>query len=738
MKLTSAFAQPGEYTFEVHGAVEQQHATLVGDSSIFNILSRLYSRPIEAVIRETATNAFDAHIEAGTEARPFEVSLPTSLKSEFTVRDFGPGLSKEDVFGVFTVFGYSTKKKAVKAVGWFGLGAKAHFAVTDTASITSWHGGKRMTFAFTKDQEDKPIMILLEEIDSLEPTGLRISYPVPDASRWKYVSAAETVFARWPEPRPRFLGYESHCWPTVKYVRQKPDHYGLRDHRTANTYRPHGPYALMGGVAYSIDSTMVPAMAQLQSANIDLFFELGELKPSPSRESLEYTPAVIAAITRKMDGVLDDLRQQVDKLWKDVTSMRDAIARRKQSEAMFDSLPVDLRKKTLDSYTFKGLKIPENENSFQIDFGLARSAPNRVVSKGRVENLPRPKLRRSEEYYFRAASQGDSYVVSYAQLYTIGFIGQNTDPTNVHNRMTTVRDQLESNILLITGSPDQWVIDVLKIYGFMKDDTDFIDFSLIPNPVVRRDQKRTKTKLRVLDHNGYHNSMFWKETEIDASAGGVYVELDNLGWRFGGVEYRISTQKGVPNPISQIFKDMKRDGLVLPDTLYGVSKSIRSSLNRHKGKWVELTEYLRKQLIAKGLEFVEAEAKEHEALSDDVFVTKLPPAFLIEMSVDHKLRVLLDEARSFMTNRNPNGPAMLCWAKRLGSDIAQKPLKNTVSERLKPFAARYPMLFWMLTLLSQRTIGDNHDDLYVTLLNYLNSSRRKPSNVSQNPENELV
>ena len=78
---------------------------------IFSILrNKLYSNKPLAIIREYCTNAFDAHVEAGIPERPIEVSFPTAFKNSLTIRDFGFGLSEDDVYNVFASYGESTKR----------------------------------------------------------------------------------------------------------------------------------------------------------------------------------------------------------------------------------------------------------------------------------------------------------------------------------------------------------------------------------------------------------------------------------------------------------------------------------------------------------------------------------------------------------------------------------------------------------------------------------------------------
>jgi hypothetical protein len=90
---------------------------------IVNILrDKLYSNKILAVVREYSTNAQDAHAEAGKKDVPIRVTLPGPLDPTFRVRDFGPGLSEEDIRTVYALYGASTKRNSNEVVGQLGLG----------------------------------------------------------------------------------------------------------------------------------------------------------------------------------------------------------------------------------------------------------------------------------------------------------------------------------------------------------------------------------------------------------------------------------------------------------------------------------------------------------------------------------------------------------------------------------------------------------------------------------------
>ena len=63
------------------------------------LINGLYSNKIRAVIRELSTNAYEAHQLVNKENVPFDVKLPTRFDNNFVIRDYGPGLSEDDILG---------------------------------------------------------------------------------------------------------------------------------------------------------------------------------------------------------------------------------------------------------------------------------------------------------------------------------------------------------------------------------------------------------------------------------------------------------------------------------------------------------------------------------------------------------------------------------------------------------------------------------------------------------------
>ena len=105
---------------EVHGDIETTGFSIEINESMFQMLtSNVYNDPILAVMREWSTNACDACIEADKEVN-FDVHLPTIEETYFSVRDYGTGLSPEDIVGLFSNLGASTKRNSSQLNGTLG------------------------------------------------------------------------------------------------------------------------------------------------------------------------------------------------------------------------------------------------------------------------------------------------------------------------------------------------------------------------------------------------------------------------------------------------------------------------------------------------------------------------------------------------------------------------------------------------------------------------------------------
>ncbi len=146
---------------------------------IFGILrNQLYSDKILAVVREYCTNAMDANIDAGVPDCPIQVSIPNAFSPVFKVRDFGKGLSEEQVYNIFGSYGESTKRNTNEQTGCLGLGSKSAFSYVDSFLFTSYNGGVKTVYSAYIDETEIGKITRLTVEPSSEPSGIEITVNV--------------------------------------------------------------------------------------------------------------------------------------------------------------------------------------------------------------------------------------------------------------------------------------------------------------------------------------------------------------------------------------------------------------------------------------------------------------------------------------------------------------------------------------------------------------------------------
>jgi len=269
-----------------------------------------YSDPILAPIREYSTNAVDAHVEAGCANRPIVVKLPNSLSPVFAVRDFGPGMSEDRVWEIFTNFGESTKRGTNDQVGMLGIGSKSGLAYSDTFTIVNFHGGKKSVYFCSIAGGGAGTLTRVVYEDTTEASGLEIQIPVLDKDIDTFVSRATDFFRHW-EVMPIFEGVRVDIKPIEKLY-SGDNWYFAKDSTT--------PYIIMGNISYPLSFYNLKCDSYSDEGNaIKRMFErglvvrvnIGDVDISMSRESLQYTDKTIASILALSKTARQELENMV-------------------------------------------------------------------------------------------------------------------------------------------------------------------------------------------------------------------------------------------------------------------------------------------------------------------------------------------------------------------------------------------------------------------------------------------
>jgi hypothetical protein len=274
----------------------------------FSILSSgLYANKIRAIVRELSCNAVDSHVAAGKEEVPFEVHLPNQLSPHFSVRDFGTGLSHEQVTQIYTTYFESTKTDSNSFIGALGLGSKSPFSYTDNFTVTAIKDGRKGIYSAFINNDGVPSIALMMEEQTDEPAGVEVKFAVEDRyDTSKFAEEARHVFINF-KLRPTILGSSGFQFYERKYE-SKDIIPGVHNFTTRGYDKS---IAVMGNIGYPIDvpnaEKNLGELENLLSCGLEMHFAIGELDFQASREGLSYIPSTIEAIRKKLKDVNEAL-----------------------------------------------------------------------------------------------------------------------------------------------------------------------------------------------------------------------------------------------------------------------------------------------------------------------------------------------------------------------------------------------------------------------------------------------
>lgn len=276
-------------------------------SKAFSILvDKLYTNKIAATIRELSTNAYEAHQSVSKEKTPFLVTLPNNTDQNFIVRDYGPGLPEKDIYGLYTVVFKSTKANSNNVGGCFGLGSKAPLSYTKNFVVNSYFEGKKYTYAIYLNEVGIPSCRKMAEVECSEQSGLEIIVPVEKHDIQSFKNYATDIY-KWFKTRPTIKGQ------SVTFTEEKIKTSGDGWYITDSYYGKN--YAIMGNVAYALDGYSFTGKNSAILRNINglvIEFEIGDIEPEPSRESIAFNKQTILVIDEKLEKIKEYVTKDIE------------------------------------------------------------------------------------------------------------------------------------------------------------------------------------------------------------------------------------------------------------------------------------------------------------------------------------------------------------------------------------------------------------------------------------------
>lgn len=195
MILTNANADRPHATTNIGG--KDVKFNIAANAKAFTILTdKLYTDPIQAIIRELASNCVDSHAAANKSHIAWNLHLPTVVEPWIEFEDYGVGMTPKEIEEIYASFFTSTKDQSNDAIGAFGLGSKTPLIYTDNFAITSTVDHTTHTYVSYINAVGVPALKHVSSHPTTRTNGVSIKFAVKleDADRF-VVKAAQALLA---------------------------------------------------------------------------------------------------------------------------------------------------------------------------------------------------------------------------------------------------------------------------------------------------------------------------------------------------------------------------------------------------------------------------------------------------------------------------------------------------------------------------------------------------------------
>jgi len=517
----------------VHGDFETSDFAVGDIAFIVDMFAdKVYSHKERAIIRELSCNAHDSHIIAGTTDIPFDVHLPTQLEPYFSIRDYGTGLSDNEIRTVFAGIGISTKRDSNEVIGCFGIGSLSPYSMTDSFTVKSYIDGMCRTYSCYRDEDRKPVVALLTELETDEANGLEVSLSVQGKVH-EFLQEAANVFRFWEGTIPNINDKS-----IMSAIEETRDEYAFKGDDFGLTAGWGSMYALMGNIAYKI-----PDELDEFSTKGYLKFDLGELSFDTARENLAMDDKTKQAIKAKFKLVKDKLAtvavQQIDAL--DTPFKQAVLAERLRKGSLGKHVKANLEK----------YDLPEPSKEFTY---FQRSYRN--TDKATSSHIPvGDKIK-----YYRHKDRMQTRIRDYIKG---------------HNKMTMV---------ILT---DEQIAECLI------DEDVLLDLDDLPK-VERQSYAKSGSKVKTFvfnrRHMGWTDNDFFDEAELTIDGDEiVYIEINR--WQAQGTDGVYQSNRGVKQALTRLEKcDIDAPRVV------ALKSAFLKTAQFKNGNFIDLADYVKREL----------------------------------------------------------------------------------------------------------------------------------------------
>lgn len=574
----------------------------------FNILSSgLYANKIRAIVRELSCNAVDSHAAAGKKDVPFDVHLPNTLEPWFSIRDYGTGLSHEQVTNIYTTYFESTKTASNEFIGALGLGSKSPFSYTDNFTVTAVQNGKKGIYSAFINGDGVPSIALMMTEDTDEANGVEVKFSVNDRYDFdKFRQEARQVYTHF-KLRPNISGNADFGFINVEYETENiiPGVHSTKGHRTV---------AVMGNIAYPVEipqaGTSLGDLRKLLTCGLEMHFAIGELDFQASREGLSYIPQTVASIKTKLEAVnaaltvvLAKEADAIENLWERAVFL----LKKKDNPLWFaavDKYAKDTKLPTFveDKYdSWKTAKIGMKVADLQKDYNIVVRGIQRARHAKTVSTV-----KQDTKYADNNAKDANGHYITWQQWnFTVNtdchFVLNNTKTGALERAKFHYRETLCD-----VYSRDVYIIEAFDKTKPAKTDEFFAALheppaanrinasALMEKPAKDRSLGKNVT-IMVLSERGY--SGYYRQREMVWKDGGKASSFDDTQTYYylplSG--FTVESKFGMRD-VKQFYNDLKDCGVKgLQETIYGVRKGDIDFIKTQKN-WVNIEDHIAKLL----------------------------------------------------------------------------------------------------------------------------------------------
>jgi hypothetical protein len=254
------------------------------------LISDVYKSDLRWII-ELVCNGIDACKEVG---KPVDVTLEYAEGSWMTgepvmiVEDKGSGMSEKIIDKVYAVFMASTSQKRKNAIGAWGIGSKSPLKYADQFYLETVYDGIKVRCVVGGDEDGDYGVNFLSSESTDEESGTKVIVPVNKKDKNKFKEFVYSEFALLKGVTVKGLNYKQ---PEIVYENDLCyiAKFNYNNYQYSNYHQ-----LSLGGVLYNIDYKQSKVTSRhhnhvqyYEEYKIILKFDIGELKPTISREDLD-------------------------------------------------------------------------------------------------------------------------------------------------------------------------------------------------------------------------------------------------------------------------------------------------------------------------------------------------------------------------------------------------------------------------------------------------------------------